>query len=279
MAGVLFALLFGTALVLIRTALPEGAEHGSQWVDGSAGHLKVAAVLMPFAGITFLWFIGVVRDGIGKYEDKFFSSVFVGSGLLFLAMMFASSAVGAGLVASRRLQVDEAAHDEVVAFGQALLTTLTNTYALRMGAVFMISLATIWLKTRLMPTWLVAGTYLCAVSLLIASRHQHVGDAGVPGLGAGGEPAGVGPRRRHRPALPRRRRHSRRSADAGHNLTASRAWSSSEAGTSSASSTTTPSSSASNNSSETIMQLPDPMQASRSAINFTGASPPHRQRP
>ncbi|MGA9376066.1 MAG: hypothetical protein WBV64_13745, partial [Mycobacterium sp.] len=56
-AGVLFALLFGTALVLIRTALPEGAEHGSQWIAGASGQLKVASVLMPFAGITFLWFI------------------------------------------------------------------------------------------------------------------------------------------------------------------------------------------------------------------------------
>lgn len=124
---------------------------------------------MPFAGITFLWFIGVVRDGIGKFEDRFFASVFLGSGLLFLAMMFASSAVGAGLVASRKFTADAAAHDEVVAFGQALLTTLANTYALRMGAVFMISLATIWLKTKLMPNWLVFGTYLIAVALLAAS--------------------------------------------------------------------------------------------------------------
>jgi hypothetical protein len=169
LAGVLFALLFGAALVLIRTALPEGGERGSQWIDGSAGHLKIAAVLMPFAGITFLWFIGVVRDGIGKYEDKFFASVFLCSGLLFLAMMFVSSAVGAALVASRGPKVDDAARDEVAAFGQVLLTTLSNTYALRMGAVFMISLATIWLKTRLMPTWLVAGTYLFAVALLIAA--------------------------------------------------------------------------------------------------------------
>jgi hypothetical protein len=168
-AGVLFALLFGTALVFIRTAMPAGGERGSQWIDGSSGKLKVAALLMPFAGIAFLWFIGVVRDGIGRYEDKFFSSVFLGSGLLFLAMMFASSAVGAGLVASRRVTADESVHDEVAAFGQVLLTTLSNTYALRMGAVFMISLATIWLKTRLMPTWLVAGTYVVALSLLIAS--------------------------------------------------------------------------------------------------------------
>ena len=57
-------------------------------------------MLMPFAGIAFLWFIGVVRDGFGRYEDKFFSSVFLGSGLLFLAMMFVAAGVGAGLVAS-----------------------------------------------------------------------------------------------------------------------------------------------------------------------------------
>lgn len=146
----LFAVLFGTALVLLRTAVPEGGGPGSQWVSGAEGRLKVAALLMPFAGITFLWFIGVVRDGIGRFEDRFFASVFLGSGLLFLAMMFASSAVGAGLVASRRVTADVAVHDEVAAFGQALLTTLSNTYALRMAAVFMMSLATIWLKTRLM---------------------------------------------------------------------------------------------------------------------------------
>jgi hypothetical protein len=46
---------------------------------------------------------------------------------------------------------------------------LTKTYALRMGAVFMISLATIWLKTGLMPRWLVIVTYFLAVGILLAS--------------------------------------------------------------------------------------------------------------
>lgn len=167
-AGVLFALLFGTALALIRTALPEGAEHGSQWIAGASGQLKVASVLMPFAGITFLWFIGVIRDGFGGYEDKFFSTVFIGSGLLFLAMMFVSSAVGAGLVATRVGLPDVTVRDELAVFGQGMLESLTTTYALRMGAVFMISLATIWLRTGLMPRWLVIVTYLVAVSLLIS---------------------------------------------------------------------------------------------------------------
>ena len=168
-AGVLFAILFGTALYLIRSALPEGGAPGSQWVDGAADKIKVASLLMPFSGIAFLWFIGVVRDGFGKLEDKFFSSVFIGSGLLFMAMIFVSSAVGAGLVASRKFVTDEASRTAVTSFGQAMLTSLTNTYALRMAGVFMISLATIWLRTRLMPTWLVVVTYLVALTLLIAS--------------------------------------------------------------------------------------------------------------
>ena len=36
---------------------------------------------MPFAGIAFLWFVGVVRDRMGRLEDRFFSSVFFGSSL------------------------------------------------------------------------------------------------------------------------------------------------------------------------------------------------------
>ena len=169
MAGVLFALLFGTALILVRSTLPEHAVYGTQWADSGRGRLKVAAVLMPFAGITFLWFIGVVRDGFGRLEDRFFASVFLGSGLLFLAMTFSACAVGVAVSSSHAFVQDAAAHAEVVAFGQMLMLTLTKTYALRMAAVFMISLATIWLKTGLMPRWLVGVTYLVAVGLLLAS--------------------------------------------------------------------------------------------------------------
>ncbi len=165
----LFALLFGAVLVLIRTALPEAEPLGSQWVAGSSGRLRVAIVLMPFAGIAFLWFIGVVRDGLGALEDKFFATVFIGSGLLFLGMIFVSTAVGAGLLASREFLVEGGQRTEVAAFGQALLTALSNTYSLRMAAVFMISLATIWLRTALMPRWLVVVSYLAALCLLVAS--------------------------------------------------------------------------------------------------------------
>ena len=169
LAGVLFGLLFGTALILIRTALPADAEEGAQWLDAGSQKMRVAAILMPFAGIAFLWFIGVVRDGFGRLEDKFFSSVFIGAALMFLAMMFTAAAIGAGLAASSRDVVDAAAHAEVATFGQMVLIALTKTYALRMGAVFMISLATVWLKTGLMPRWLVLVTYVLALGILLAT--------------------------------------------------------------------------------------------------------------
>jgi hypothetical protein len=169
LAGVLFAILFATALVLIRTSVPDGVTSESPWLEGAAAQLKLASVLMPFAGIAFLWFIGVVRDGLGRYEDRFFASVFFGSGLLFLAMMFVSTAVGAALVVSRTAAIDPVARDELAVFAQTMLLIISKTYAVKMGAVFMISLATIWLKTGLMPRWLVFGTYLAAATVLLIS--------------------------------------------------------------------------------------------------------------
>ena len=168
-AGVIFALLFGAVLILIRINMPEGAAASSEWLNSRGRGIATAATLMPFAGISFLWFIGVVRDGLGRYEDKFFASVFLGSGVLFLAMMFVSTAVAAGLVASNAGVTDPSAHAETVRFGKMVMLAATQTYAVRMAAVFMMSLATIWLRTGLMPRWLVGLSYLAAVSLLLAS--------------------------------------------------------------------------------------------------------------
>ena len=170
LAGVIFALLFGAVLILIRTNMPEGATDSSEWLNSRGSGIATATTLMPFAGISFLWFIGVVRDGLGRYEDKFFSSVFLGSGLLFLAMMFVSTAVAAGLVASNAGVTDPSAHAETIQFGKMVMLAVTQTYAVRMAAVFMMSLATIWLRTGLMPRWLVGLSYLAAVALLFAGN-------------------------------------------------------------------------------------------------------------
>jgi hypothetical protein len=121
---------------------------------------------MPFAGIAFLWFIGVIRDQLGELEDRFFASVFLGSGLLFLAMVFVSMGVAGALLAGISTG-GRVYTGDTVSFGRAVMLQVGNVYALRMAGVFMISLGTIWLRTGLMPRWLAAATYVFAAVLLL----------------------------------------------------------------------------------------------------------------
>ena len=104
-AGIVFAVLFVVALDLLAEVV--GVELDTQAVmdeperlelDRGPGRPLPAAV----RGIAFLWFIGVIRDRIGDREDRFFATVFLGSGLLFVAMLFAGGAVLGGLIAGNR---------------------------------------------------------------------------------------------------------------------------------------------------------------------------------
>ena len=166
-AGILFGLLFTTSLILLRSAIPADPYSGTDWIERGAPRISIALELMPFAGIAFLWFIGVVRDRLGRYEDQFFSTVFFGSGLLFLAMVFISVAIAGGIIAGYKLNPGITLDSQVIYFGRSLMVQLSNVYALRMAGVFMISLGTIWLRTGLIPRWLVVLTYLLAGTLLL----------------------------------------------------------------------------------------------------------------
>ena len=76
-------------------------------------------------------------------------------------------AIAGGMIAGYRLNPRITLDSRVIYFTRALMLELSNVYALRMAGVFMISLGTIWLRTGLMPRWLVILTYLLALSLLI----------------------------------------------------------------------------------------------------------------
>ncbi len=119
---------------------------------------------MPFAGIAFLWFIGVMRDRIGEREDPFFATVFLGSGLLFVGMLFVATAVAAGLLAGAAGRIG--VPNDV--WGHRIVVIVLNTYAMRMAAVFTISTATIGLRTGFMPRWIGLSGYAIALVLLLA---------------------------------------------------------------------------------------------------------------
>src|SRR5512142_2115613 len=99
-SGILFSVLLIASLVLIRISVPAHQGDEGAWVAGQSNNVRLALNLLPFSGVAFLWFIGVVRDRLGEYEDRLFATVFLGSGLLFLAMLFASAAVAAGIIST-----------------------------------------------------------------------------------------------------------------------------------------------------------------------------------
>jgi hypothetical protein len=171
-AGILFALLLGTGYILIRISIPADPADGGIWLEEQAGTVTLALSLVPFAGIAFLWFIGVVRDRIGHLEDRFFSSVFFGSGLLYLAMVFVSAALAGGLLSSYAIIPTQLLDSGLYTFARAVMWRITNIFAIRMAGVFMISLGTIWVRTRTMPRGLAFLTYGLALVLLLSISYS-----------------------------------------------------------------------------------------------------------
>ena len=171
-AGIVFAVLFTISMVLMRLAIPEelSGSNTAAWLQGNTTTLTLALTLVPFSGIAFLWFMGVVRDRLGKMEDQFFSTVFSGSGLLFLAMMFVSAAIAGGILSSYALEPDTLTKSGVLVFGRAIMYTITKVYAVRMAGVFMIALATLWMRTGVMPRVYVFLSYALALLLLVSSN-------------------------------------------------------------------------------------------------------------
>ena len=86
-AGVIFSVLLIVGLGLARYAVPADPSLPGTWLTdpGRRMAVRLALDLVPFAGIAFLWFIGVLRNRLGELEDQFFATVFLASGLLFVA--------------------------------------------------------------------------------------------------------------------------------------------------------------------------------------------------
>jgi hypothetical protein len=167
-AGILFSLLLMTSLAVIRISIPADPQDLGIWVGGSQRTIGFALNLVPFAGIAFLWFIGVIRDRLGLHEDRFFATVFLGSGLLFLAMLFASAAVTGGILIAYGDHPDSLLGSDTYAFSRAAVYLILNIYGIRMAGVFMISTCTLLLRTGTAPRWLAFLGYALALILLVS---------------------------------------------------------------------------------------------------------------
>ncbi|MEU9175844.1 hypothetical protein AB0C90_03100 [Streptomyces sp. NPDC048550] len=161
LAGVVFAVLLAAAMVLARMALPEGAGGDQVAVSpGREGELRWALELVPFAGIAFLWFMGALREHTGDAEDRFIATVFLGSGLVFVACLFCAVAA-AGTVLDA---------EDPTGFGRHFAYTLLTTYGMRMAAVFVLATSSIGRKLGVFPRPLVMiGTLVGLLLLVVGS--------------------------------------------------------------------------------------------------------------
>ncbi|MFJ9736733.1 hypothetical protein [Streptomyces sp. NPDC101166] len=158
-AGIVFAVLMAAAIVLMRSALPGGAGGDEVAVsEGQRGAVRSALALVPFAGIAFLWFMGALREQAGEGEDRFVATVFLGSGLVFVATLFASAAAAATVLAESQ---------QPSAFGRHFAYALLTTYAMRMAAVFIFTTSAIGRRLGVFPRPLILVGYLAGLTLLV----------------------------------------------------------------------------------------------------------------
>jgi hypothetical protein len=144
--------------------------------------------LVPFAGIAFLWFIGVIGDRLGEHEDRFFSTVLLGSGLLFVALAFVVAALTAAMDETYNASPARMVDSGLYAFDRSVISHVASIVAVRMAGVFMISVATIWSRSHTMPRWTALTTYTLALVQLVTVSYSPLGGARLPGLDAGRQP-------------------------------------------------------------------------------------------
>jgi hypothetical protein len=168
-SGVVFSVLFITSLVLVRLAVPADPTAPGIWLADPAHRngVRIALNLAPFTGIAFLWFMAVLRNRIGLLEDRFFATVFLGSGLLFVAMLFAAVAVSRGLLETFAPTGRLSTGSDTYAVGRAMAYALMNTFGMKMAAIFMFVTSTIGLRTAVLSRWVSLVGYALGLILLL----------------------------------------------------------------------------------------------------------------
>lgn len=111
--------------------------------------------------------MGVPRDRLGECEDQFFATVFLGSGLLFVASLFGAAAMSGALIEALAAGNIHSPDSDIYYLGRRTADALLNLFAMWMAGVFMFSTCTIGLRSALVPRWVAFIGYACALVLLV----------------------------------------------------------------------------------------------------------------
>ncbi len=170
-AGLLFSLLLIAAVWLLRSSVPADPQEPGAWLRTSSSRVALGINLIPFAGVAFLWFVGVLRDRLGQMEDRFFATIFFGSGLLFLSMLFLVSTFVGGVLIAFEVKPEELIGSATFHFARAAVYAAINVYLVKMASVFMITSSTVFLYTGITPRWLAISGYALSLLVLFGSYY------------------------------------------------------------------------------------------------------------
>lgn len=166
-AGLVFSVLLIVGLGIIRLGLPGVQTEQGMVNPGFTKALRLALHLVPFAGIAFLWLLGVLRDQMGAAEDKFFATLFLGSGLLFVASLFAAGAVTDAVLGGTQARAMQQVNSDVYYFARQAGYAFLNIFGIRMAGVFIFSTCTIALRAGILPRWIAFCGFACGLVLLL----------------------------------------------------------------------------------------------------------------
>lgn len=165
MAGIVFSITSVLALSLLRALPHQWDNEIYPWRadDTNARALSLGLGIASVAAVALLWFVAVVRRRVGKREDQFFSTVFLGSAIVYVCLWLVGAANLAAPAMVRNGQLDPASIDLAEAVAAGLLLVVGT----RIQAVFVASASTIFLRTSVLPNWVGYLGYLVAAVLFV----------------------------------------------------------------------------------------------------------------
>lgn len=170
LAGVIHSVLFVIAIMLFLSAPSPGEDSAaavSWYQEETNQHTMLLALnMLSVSIIAFLWFVAVIRRRVGEREHRFFGTVFLGSALLFAAMVLVAGVMfAAPALSAFRFGVEPDPND--IALLQAAGVTMISVVATRLEAVFILSTTMVARIADALPRILIVMGFLAAATLFI----------------------------------------------------------------------------------------------------------------
>ncbi len=157
-AGLVFAVTSTISLILLNVP-PDLSGPNSEitaWYSDAANRasLTTGLSLSIVSAVSFLWFVAVIRRRVGDREDRFFATVFLGSGVLLTGVMLTGTAALASLAVTIDLADGRVPDASTLAVMSGFGNTLLLVVLLRIQAVFVVSTSTLALRSSAFSRWL-----------------------------------------------------------------------------------------------------------------------------